>query len=401
MNRHRFPLWLILLAALAQTACSARPLPLPGLDPARRDSLAAWLEAHGRSPEDYILSLFDTRDVVLVGEYHRIRHDEQLVQELVRRLPAAGVEVFAWEFARREDQPLLDSLMSGAAWDEALAREILFRGFVHWGYQDYEDILHAAWEANRARPAGAPPLRVIGVNDSPDWTLFKTPADRDDDKLRRAVWQGGGERYWGQAVVDQVAQGRKVLVHSGIHHAFSAYGQPIVVDGKFIRHEEDRMGQHVRAALGDRVATVYLHAPWPGRAGYDVDDVRPVEGVIDALLAGLPADKRRVAFDTRGTPFGALPARDAVYSQGYDAFTLADFCDGYVCQALFDDYQGVQVIPGFINLANLERARQGTPNPSLRDWDVERFMRDLEEEADPARFAPLRTRGAGHQKKKL
>ncbi|MDP2361826.1 MAG: hypothetical protein Q8O14_13930 [bacterium] len=324
---------------------AARPLPLPDLDPARRGSLLAWLQANGRAPENYVLARFETKDVVCLGEYHRIRHDVEFVQEVIRRMPAAGVEVFAWE-------------------------------------------------ADRARPAGTPTLRVLGMGDSPDWSLIRRPEDWDNGAIRRAVWRGGGERFWAQAILKEVERGRKVLVHCGIHHAFSAFGQPIVVDGRFVRFEDDRMGQHLRAALGDRVATISLHAPWPGRAGYDADDVRPVEGVIDALLAQLPPDRRRFAFHTRGTPLGELPARDAVYSQGGEAFTLADFCDGYVVLAAFDDFKGVRVIPGFINKGNLERARLGMPNPLCRTWSAGKLMRDMARDADASRFHPLRAKGA-------
>ena len=92
------------------------------------------------------------------------------------------------------------------------------------------------------------------------------------------------------------------------------------------------MGQHARCP-GDRVATVYLHAAWPGRAGYDADAVRPVEGGSTPCWRACPREAPR-GLDTRGTSFGALTARDAVYSQGYDAFTLADFCDGHARQGL-------------------------------------------------------------------
>lgn len=175
--------------SLARTGNAAPP----AIDASLQAELETWLAQHGRPPADYILGLFADHDVVLLGEQHRIRHDPELVQGLVPRLGEAGVGTVALEFARREEQSLIDSVVTAREWQEELAREVFFRGFMPWGFQEYVDVLKAAWRVDLERPPGTPALRVLGVNNSLDYTHFKTEADWDDREVRKRVWRGQTE----------------------------------------------------------------------------------------------------------------------------------------------------------------------------------------------------------------
>jgi len=104
----------------------------PPLDPSIKAELAEWLDTHGLPPAQYVTGLFSEHDVVFLGEQHRVKHDVELVGSLPAPLNESGVRVLATEFARREDQWLIDSLLVAPEWDERLAREIVFRGFVWW-----------------------------------------------------------------------------------------------------------------------------------------------------------------------------------------------------------------------------------------------------------------------------
>jgi hypothetical protein len=381
---------LVSLLLASSGACQSRRSP-ETLDPALRAELESHLAAHGKRPVGYVVGLFADHDVVLLGEIHRIQHDVRLVQALVRPLYEAGVRTLAIEFARREDQPLLDSLLAAPAWDEALARTIQFNQFVEWGFQEYVDIQHAAWELNRSLPADAPRFRILGLNDSPDWSPMQKPEDLDNGELKRQVWRGGGEQFWAKVVLDAVASGEKVLVYSGIHHAFTRYRQPVVVDGKFIRFDDAlRMGNHVYNAIGERAALVVLHAPWCGPRGYDDEFVHPVDGVIDMLMFVRDEGPRTVAFDVDG-PLASLPLGDCVYRYGYDDPRLADFCDGWIYTKPISLYEGVTPIPGWIHDANLERARAQTPNLRWRTYTVDQCNLSIARSADvPRRFRHLR-----------
>ncbi len=344
----------------------------PALAPELQTELTDWLLENGREPAAYVAGRFDDHDVVFLGEMHRIAHDVRFVQSLLEPLYGRGVRVLATEFGRREDQADIDALLAAPEWDEALAREITFRQFVWWGFREYIDVYRAAWRLNRGLPDGAPPFRIIGVNDSPDWSFIETQADRDRSEVKRKVWRGGSEKLWAQAILDVVADGEQVLVHCGLHHAFTAYRQPIVIDGAFSHFDRDpRCGNHVRDALGERTATLFLHSPWSGAGGYGDRMRHPADGIIDALM--LAMGPRPVGFDLSAGPFGELRIVDAVYRHGYDDFKLADLCDGWIYTKPISRYEGVTPIPGWINEANLEHARAQSPNPAYRDATCETF----------------------------
>src|SRR5688572_16203901 len=113
-------------------AASPDRIPLPKLDAALQQRLVSYLETHAQSPEEYVVAKFRDHDVVFLGEQHRIRHDPQLIRNVIPLVYQAGVTTLGIEFARREDQPLVDKLVRGRRWNETLAREILFRSFPVW-----------------------------------------------------------------------------------------------------------------------------------------------------------------------------------------------------------------------------------------------------------------------------
>jgi hypothetical protein len=362
--------------------CGAKPS-RNSLTPELQASLSGYLAQHGMKPVDYVVSKFADHDVVFLGEFHKIKQDQLFIQSLIPKLYAANVRNLAIEFARREDQPLIDSLLAGPTYNEALARQIGFQQFTPWGFQEYIDIFKAAWTFDHSLPPDAPRFRILGVNDSPDWSVIKTQADRDKDEIKRQVWRGGGEKFWADVILAQVSAGNKVCVYSGIHHAFSEYKQPIVDGkGKFIRFEEQRMGNFVYRAIGKRAITIYLHAPWVSVDGYDRPLVRPVGGIIDELMAALGPNAFPVAFDTKGTPFGALPAANSVYSAGYDAFKLENFADGYIFQVPFDQMIPATPVPDWYNESNLDAARQQVPNPDYRNLPLTELRKRLADDAN-------------------
>jgi len=353
----------------------------PPVDSLAQRSLATWLEAEAETPERYVVGLFAEHEVVFLGEQHRVKHDALLVQSLLRPLHRAGVHVLATEFGRREDQSLIDSLVQSREWNEELAREILFRQMVFWGYQEYRDIFRSAWLLNRELDREEARFRVLGLNDSPDWSFVRTDSDRDDPAIMRKVWHGEGEEQWAEVILDAVRSGKKVLVHCGIHHAFTAYRQPRVFQGEFRGFDPNlRCGNYVFAALGKRAVTVFLHAPWNGAAGFGAPMIHPAGGVIDALM--LARGPRPVGFDLDGGPFGEIRVRDAVYQHGYEDFTLADFCDGWIYRRPISEYEGVTPIAGWVDEDNLERARAQSPNPAFRNASIERFNEAIARDAE-------------------
>ena len=374
---------LVLIGLLVLPACStgtSEQASPPPIDPALQSKLAAWLEVEGEAPEDYVVGLFSDHDVVFLGEQHRVRQDALLVQSLIEPLYEAGVRVLATEFGRREEQAKIDSLLGAPEWDEDLAREIAFRQSVFWGYREYVDIYRSAWALNQGLPEGAPQFRILGMNDSPDWSYVKSEADRNNGTIMRQVWGGTSEGDWADVILVAVRSGEKVLVYSGIHHAFTEYRQPVVRDGEFRRFDSSlRCGNHVFAALGKRAVTVFLHAPWNGQQGYGSRMRHPAGGVIDALM--LAEGPRPVGFDLDAGPFGEIRVGDAVYRHGYEDFKLADFCDGWIYTKPISECVGVTPIPGWVNESNLEFARAQSPNPGFRQASAEEFNEGMARDA--------------------
>jgi hypothetical protein len=361
----------------------------PAVDERLKTELKSYIIKNYLTPEDYILSKFKDHDIVFVGETHYIKHDPGLIQKLIPLLYQKGVFTLGTEFGRREDQPLIDSLLNSSAYDENLARLITFNQFVLWGYKEYIDIYKAAWQLNQFLPQGKRKFRILGLNDSPDWSFVKTQEDKDNGDIKRKVWRGGGENLWAQTILDSVvAKGGKALIYSGIHHAFSEYKQPICDGAKFIRFEDRRMGNFVFQKIGKRAITIFLNGPWYNALGYDQPFVYPADGIIDEVMGEMEPKYQRVGFDTRSTPFGKLTGETSIYRQGYNNFTLEMFCDGYIFQKPFSKYEGVTPIKGFINESNLEKARTQTPDPSFRKAAVEDFYKELSKISDVQKRLP-------------
>lgn len=335
--------------------------------------LETWLAQHGRPPADYVVGLFANRDVVLLGEQHRIRHDVLFVQELLPHLHAAGVRVLATEFARRADQALIDSLVTAPEWREDLGREILFRHFMPWGFREYLDVFKAAWQVNAQRPAGTPPLRVLGMNNRLDYSQFRSEADWEDPEVMKRVAGGQTEADWAVPILAAVEQGHKVLVHCGIHHAFTGYRQPRVRAGAFTEYGGLRFGNHLRQALGEKAVTVYLHAPWSSGDGYGPPFVHPADGRLDAFMLAREGGPFAVGFDVGGSPLAGLPIEEAVYKHGHEPFTLAEFCDGWIYIKPLREYEPVTYIENWINPENVTRARANSMNARWRDYSVAEF----------------------------
>ncbi len=368
----------ILIALSLLTGCSETS-DNRKLDSSKLFGLKQYLVTNGRTPIDYVVGKFVDHDVVFIGEHHCIRHDPILVQYLIPALYANGISTLGFEFANRDDQPLVDSLLNSAEWDEALARHIQINQFSAWPYREYLDIYEAAWELNRSLPEDARPFRILGLNCDVDWSPIQTRADRDNDDKKKLVWKGCTEKDWADVILEAVEDGNKVLVYCGIHHAFTGYLQPIVNgSGEFIRFEDCRTGTYVKNALGDRCMTIFLHSPWDDLDnGYNGSYVKPVNGAVDEVMASLGEEAAPVGFDITDSPFATLKARNTVYAAGYDDFTLGAFCDGYIWTKPFEEYETVTFVDGFYTDDNIELARIKTPAPSFRNASVERFDNSL------------------------
>lgn len=114
----------------------------------------------------------------------------------------------------------------------------------------------------------------------------------------------------------------------------------------------------------------------------------PVDGAVDMVLKEF--EMKRVGFYVKGSPFGSLCDRDALYSAGRKNFAFSDFCDGYIFQKHFSDYEGCTVDPQFITEENLKEAIAYLPNASIKKKIKTRaqFLYKMRWDADFRRLYP-------------
>lgn len=348
--------------------------------------LVRYLKSHWQSPERYVISKFRSHDIVFLGEYHRIKHDVELVHQLIPRLYKARVYNLGIEFGVYEHQDKVDRLITAKTYDENLARWLMFQHFSAWGYKEYEDIYRIAWQLNRSLPKSARKFRVVNLGYRAYWPARQevmTPADWD-----KVWWKGDPDKHMADVIIKEFVDKRqKALIYSGNHHAFTRYHQPIYdyENKKLDGFNTTRMGNLVYKKIGDRAFNISLHRPWSSSTNYNAD-TRPVQGLIDSVMQQL--GNRRVGFDVKGSPFGLITDTESYYSLGYANFTLDKYCDGYIFQKAFADYEGVTVDPLFVTDENFAEAMAYSPNPVFR----KRAKTAAEVMAAISRAADIKTR---------
>ena len=336
----------------------------PAVDSAVVASLLTYAQSSWRAPEEYVLSAFDDHDIVFLGEFFKIRQNVELVTGLIPRLYAAGVRNLGIEYALSDDQQDIDALVTAPAWDEAKARAITFNWLVTWGYQEYIDLYKAAWQANRDRPAGARPFRVVGLNVRQHWESLRSDADVNDPKAIARIFADGIPDAHMAQVIDGmfVKKGEKALIYCGTQHIFTRYRsreyETNVTAMKL--SETRRAGRIVHDAIGARAFAISLHAPWPDKSRRN-GLAFPADGAIDALIAALAPDRKSGGWNTAGTPIGALPVKTSVYAAGETGLTVANLFDGYVVQGPIAEYTMVTPIKDFVRPEDAERAAKEFP----------------------------------------
>lgn len=329
------------------------------ISPEEKQKLVQYLKTHWRSPEDYVVEKFKDYDIVFIGEMHRVKHDLELIHNLIPRLYQAGIYNLGIEFGCYEYQDRVDKLITSDEYNDDLARWLMFKHYVIWGNNEYMDIYRKAWELNKSLPKNAPKFRVVNLNykyrEKWKWKLWiKLLLNGDDDEhMAKIIFK------------EFVDKDQKALIYSGTHHAFTRYYQPFYdyKKKKFKRFIKKRMGNIVYQKIPDRIFNIVLHKPWRTKASREKLNY-PVGGVIDEVMKEF--EDKRVGFDVKGSPFGKLGDNDTYYAIGYPDFTLSTICDGYIFQRHFKDYEGCTVDPKFITEKNLQEAIDYFDEPEMR-----------------------------------
>lgn len=334
-----------------------------------KNSLANFLIENWETPENYIVKKFDTHDYIILGEYHRIKHDVDLMVRLIPKLYEKGINNFAIEFGAYPYQHLVDSLLSLPHFDRKLARSIMFKSQSDWAFKEYIDIYEAAWKVNKTTSGNAPKFRIINL--APPF---------DPCKSGKEMFGGHDyDRCMADIVINElVSKNQKALIAAGSHHSFTKYHQPYYIfeENKLDGFTTSRMGNILYDTLANRTFNIFLHAPWVSDQGFDKTTVAPVNGMIDSIMRLF--DDKNVGFDVYNSPFGNLPASDTYYAFGYPDFSLKMFCDGYIYQKHFKDYESMNIEEDFINSENMNdfisfMKCAGSTDKELENLDTEKI----------------------------
>ena len=310
----------------------------------KENVLVNYLNEHWSTPENYIIKKFDKHDYVIIGEYHRIKHDVDLIVRLIPKLYAGGVYNLAMEFGAYPYQHLVDSLLSLPHFDRKLARTIMFKSEADWAFKEYIDIYEAAWKVNQLPNSDESKFRVINL--APPFYPCKEGLEIFGGHLY--------DKCMADIVLSElVSKNKRALIIAGTHHSFTKYHQPIYdfAEDRLTTFEKTRMGNILYDTLKERTFNIYLHAPWVSDQGFDKKKVAPVNGVIDSIMRHF--ENKEIGFDVFNSPFGDLTATDTYYAFGYPDFTLKTFCDGYIYQKHFEDYENMTIEENFINPENI------------------------------------------------
>jgi hypothetical protein len=329
------------------------------VSPEEKQELVQCLKDNWKNPEDYIIEKFKDYDIVFIGESHRVKHNLELIHNLIPRLYKAGIYNLGIEFGGYEYQDEVDKLITADEYDEDLARLIMFKFYVIWGNKEYMDIYRKAWELNKSLPEDAPKFRVVNlgyrIKRSPKIGLFL-----------KILLKGEPDVFMGKMILKEfVDKNQKALIFSGSHHAFTRYYQPRYnfEKKKLIRLNKNRMGNVVYRKIPNRVFNILLHQPWRTKESFEEYNY-PVDGVIDTVMQEF--EDKRVGFDVRGTPFGKLKDDDTYYALGHPDFALGSMCDGYIFMSHFKDFEGCTVDTKFITEKNFEEALDYFDEPERR-----------------------------------
>lgn len=339
------------------------------------ERLAEHVADNGVDPTAYIARCFDRHDLVFLGEFGRSRQGGRLLQDLVPALVDAGVWTLAVEWLLVEDQARLDQLVQADRYDQDLAADLVFR----WGmrhatvFQEYVDVLEVAWRANRRRDADAPAFRVLALDADLDYDAVTDQADL----LAPEAWPHLRSRGpAGRVMADRIQREllgarRRALVacsttHALTHHRRAAHPDFDQIDVDIVDGRVLGVGNHVYGWRADRVTTVLLHQPLPGRVDGGVDLVYGADGLIDLVFAQHDGPKYPVGFDVVSGPFASLDSRTA-----HDEPMLGGWTHGYVFLDPVTDMAAPTPCLGPVVDSSLVEARRRVLPGSLREDDVD------------------------------
>ncbi len=289
-------------------------------------AIGGYLREHAETPVNYVMSKATSHRVTILGESHWLKQDVTLVSALIPLLQKADLDLAA-EFFPASEQARIDELITAAKWNEQSANAIMRAAA--WPYQEYRDLLRAAWSANQGAQR---PIKILALSPPTDWRKVLLP--------RGETY----ESFMADLVTKHLKETRRrLVVYCGMHHAFTRYYQAELDKDARASAYMDRMGNILSRRLGEQVFLITLHKPnWcgkPEQRSYCL----PFGGRIDCQAAKVG---RPLGFDVVGSPLAELRFDPGdYYAYGHVALRFVDYTDGYIWSGPLESFRPVSIIP--------------------------------------------------------
>jgi hypothetical protein len=328
------------------------------------------------TPEDYLAELCALHQVVMLGDRRYVAQHLEFLAAMVPRLWAAGVRNLGWEFTNTRMQGELDRLVTADSWDVEGAHDLFVDVLgVGLAYQEYVDVLRAAWEHNRSLGDDVPTFRVVALGlpsyvDDPDLLDGRSAAEVE----LRNWWLGGHYRdvtaiHMATAITNEVVRrGERCLVYADTERTTTRLltiegGQPAISAGNLLHRW-----------MGEGVQRVLFHGA--------LDDDAALERV-ELLIANAPDDVDRFGIDLEYSTLGNVwvPSVKGLLGGSVEPVQLGDVADGYLYLGDRASWRPVRLAEDFLRAGNLERAERQYRALDPRDepYDLEELQQVLVE----------------------
>lgn len=325
-----------------------------------------YLKNRGNNPGTYLIESFEKYDVIFLAEEHIIKQNLVFVQDLIPELYKNGIYILGMEFGASEDQSTLDSLINAPAYNEELAKKLMFDYNVAWAFKEYVDIYKKTWELNQTLPHDAPKFRVINLSYQYNWEAFD--GSRTPESMKKVFYKGTADKFRADLIEENIInKNQKMLALVGTPHAYTRYATAVFNynSDNFMMYDDYWLGNRLYKKYPTRVFSIMLHQAFSANRNGNFEWVSPANGNIEMLMK--ENNFAPVGFDLIKSPIGKL-TDSSNYSVGYEDFTMEQLFDGYIFLKPLNELSGCTVIKDFVNESNIEEALRNFPDP---DWHAD------------------------------
>ncbi|MGY9074627.1 MAG: hypothetical protein ACKVHU_16965 [Acidimicrobiales bacterium] len=302
-------------------------------------------------PAAYLTELCQQTQIVLLGDQRYVSQHLEFLAAVLPDLHAAGVTNLAWEFTNTRVQDQLDALLAAPQWNRSLCNDLFVDLLgVGFGYQQYADVLEAAWRLNSRLGPDDQPLRVIGLGapsyvEDPELLDGRSAGELD----LRNWWMGGHYRditafHMANVLTTEVIRrGERAVVYGDTERTTTQLMEWIG------EHPATSLGNLLHRWMDEGVQRVLFHGALNDDAALDR---------IEALIDAAPEDANSFGLDIGRSTLGnvGVPAITGCIAGEHTEFRLGDVADGYLFIAPRAQWRPVDLIQDFIAPRNLRAA---------------------------------------------